>query len=187
MYTGYSTTPGVDTCECSGGTSSYTGNPISVHMNASGPYILSLSQFQIKTPFCSSTPINLTVTEKMTRATADYWNGAVYQCSGYVYSDTSATCWYNLFRSIYLLPRQYSDGQGSNSVDIQWNNTPDTSVTITCDGNAMRDYKPGDKNNPIDCPRSTTITQNGILCPSVNALWDAGTGPGFTLALVKWV
>ena len=49
-----------------GGTpASFTGNPIVVTWNATGPYILSLSQSSIAAPFCMSDPIQVTLTPKL--------------------------------------------------------------------------------------------------------------------------
>ncbi len=182
-YTGYSTTPGVGYMwNITGGTpSSYTGNPISVTWNASGPYILSLSQFQINTPFCSSTPISLTVTEKMINGpllitgpgacinVVDTYTLSPAQPAGttYLWSVNLPTA-----GSVVM-------GQGSNSVNIQWNNTPSTSVTITCAVTLCGNTILVTKIIALTAPVQPTISQIGILCPSVSAMLDAGTGPGF--------
>ncbi len=57
-YTGYSSTTGTGFmwAVTNGTPSSFTGNPISVTWGPSGPYTLSLSQFQLSSPFCSSAP-----------------------------------------------------------------------------------------------------------------------------------
>ncbi len=71
-------------------------------------------------------------------------------------------------------------GQGTSSVNIQWNNTP-TSVTITCAVTICGNTTNKSKVITLTAPLQPTITQIGILCPGVNATLDAG--PGFTAYL----
>ncbi len=184
-YTGYSTTPGVGFMwNVTGGTpSSFTGNPIAVTWNAGGPYSLSLSQFQLAAPGCSSTPITLTVTEKMIAGpllitgpnaclnAVDTYTLTPVQPAGatYVWSINTPGS-----GSVIL-------GQGTNSIDIQWNNTPSTSVTITCAISLCGNITPVTKVITLTAPVQPTITQSGILCPSVSATLNAG--PGFTAYL----
>ncbi|MBK8830717.1 MAG: PKD domain-containing protein [Saprospiraceae bacterium] len=181
-YTGYSATPGVGfTWIVTGGTpSNYTGNPISVTWNAIGPYSLSLSQFQISPPGCSSLPISLTVNEKTLSGPLLITgpNGCINGVDTYTLTPAQPSNPTYLWSINPPTAGSVILNQGTNSVDIQWNNTP-SSVTITCDITLCGITTPVMKVITLTAPVQPTITQIGNLCPSVSAVLDAGTGPGF--------
>ncbi len=178
-YTGYSSTPGTGfQWNVTNGTpSSFTGNPISVTWGASGPYSLSLSQFQISPPQCTSAAITLTVTEKMLNGplmvtgpngcinNVDTFSITPLQPAGtnFIWSINPPSA-----GSVIL-------GQGTPNANIQWNNTP-ASVTITVGVEVCGVVTNKTHVITLTAPIQPTITQIGILCPNVSAMLDAGGG-----------
>ncbi|MBK9105501.1 MAG: PKD domain-containing protein [Saprospiraceae bacterium] len=178
-YTGYSSTPGTGFMwNVTGGTpSSFTGNPISVTWNAIGPYSLSLSQFQVNPPGCSSLPITLTVNPKTLTGPLLITgpNGCINDVDTYTLSPAQPSGPTYLWSINPPAAGSVVLNQGTNSVDIQWNNTPST-VTITCDVTLCGITTPVTKVITLTAPVQPVITQSGILCPSVSATLNAGAG-----------
>ncbi len=179
-YTGYSSTPNTGfTWNVTGGTpSSFTGNPISVTWNPSGPYILSLSQFQLSAPGCSSAPITLNVTKKVVNGPLLITgpNACLNAVNTYTLTPAQPSGTTFLWSINPMTAGSVVMGQGTPTADIQWNNTPST-VTITCDVTVCGITTPATKIITLAAPVQPTITQIGILCPNVSAMLDAG--PGF--------
>ncbi|MBK9982049.1 MAG: PKD domain-containing protein [Saprospiraceae bacterium] len=171
-YTGYSSTTGTGFMwnVTNGTPSSFTGNPISVTWGPTGPYSLSLSQFQVGTPFCSSAPITLTVTPKVLAGPLVITgpNGCINDVDTYSIAPTQPSG--TTFTWTIAPPAAGSVilGQGTNSVNIQWNNTP-ASVTITCAVNVCGNITNKTKVITLTSAIIPTITQTGYLCPSVSA------------------
>ena len=178
-YTGYGSTPGTGFMwnVTNGTPSSFTGNPISVTWGPTGPFTLSLSQFQINTPFCSSAPITLTVTPLSVVGPLLITgpNGCINDVDSYSISPAQPAG--TNFTWTISPPAAGSVilGQGTSNVNIQWNNTPAT-VTITCGVTVCGNTTFKTKVITLTAPIQPTITQIGILCPGVMATLDAGSG-----------
>lgn len=161
-----------------GGTpASFTGNPVSVTWNATGPYSLTLQQFQLNAPFCTSDPISLSLTPKVL-------NGPL------VISGPPACV--NSVKNYSAAPAQHPDatylwtispanagsvtgGQGTPNIQVQWNNAagPATlQLTVSLCGNTLSGSLPV----VLSAAAVPVITQLGILCPGVPATLDAGPG-----------
>ncbi len=179
-YTGFSATPGMGfTWNVTGGVpATFTGNPVTITWNANGPYSISLSQFMLSAPGCSSAPITFTVTEKMINGPLliNGPNGCINDVAMYSLSPGQPSGTTYLWNVNPPAAGSVVMGQGSPMVDIQWNNTP-SSVTITCDVTLCGNTLQAMKVITLAAPVQPTITQIGILCPSVSAMLDAG--PGF--------
>jgi PKD repeat protein len=178
-YTGYSSTPGTGfTWSVVNGTpSSYIGNPITVTWGATGPFTLNLSQFQTSSPFCSSLPISLTVNPLVLNGPMSITgpNGCLNNVSSYSLTPAQPSgTTYNWT----IMPATAGSvilGQGTPSVNIQWNNTP-TTVTIQCAVSLCGNTTNVMKMITLTAPIQPTIVQIGNLCPGVMATLDAGAG-----------
>ncbi|HZV70776.1 MAG TPA: PKD domain-containing protein [Saprospiraceae bacterium] len=171
-YTGYSSTNGTGfQWNVTNGTpSSFTGNPISVTWGPVGPYSLSLSQFMVGSPGCSSTAINLNVTPKVLAGPLNITgpNGCINDVDTYTITPTQPSG--TIFTWTIAPPAAGSVilGQGSPTVDIQWNNTP-SSVTISCAVNVCGVITTKTKMITLTAAAIPTIIQIGNLCPGVMA------------------
>jgi len=157
-----------------GGTNPYTGDPIKIIWNNTGPYSISLAQMMLNKPYCMSTPIIKIPVKK-----------------GIIGSPSiiGATACLNTLNNYAISPLQDPDasynwslsnpaagsiiGQGSPNISVQWNNIAGT-FTLTCiisicstslPVNAMFTLLP--INPPI-------ISMSGFLCPGGNATLSTG-------------
>ena len=185
-YFGYASQPGValNWTVTGGSPSTYTGDPLTVTWNASGPYGLSLTQTQLAAPFCTSDPIIMAITPKVV-------NGPL-SMSG------SGNCT-NGLGTYVLSPAQHPDavinwtislvsagsvvsGQGSDSITVQWNNTSGP-VTVTATINLCGIATPFSQVFNLTSAIPPVITQSGTLCPGAPAAM-LNAGPGY--ATYNW-
>ncbi|MBL7798809.1 MAG: PKD domain-containing protein [Saprospiraceae bacterium] len=163
-----------------GGTpASFTGNPLVVTWNNSGPYQVVLQQFNLSTPSCTSDTIRLSVLPKILNGPLVITGPAacVNAVQNYAVGPAqhpSAT--YNWTVTAPALGSVIS-GQGTPNVQVQWNNTAGPATL------SVRVYLCGDSltgNLPVTLSAAPppVITQVGILCPGVSATLNAG--PGYT-------
>jgi PKD repeat protein len=160
-----------------GSPASFTGDPLVVTWNAVGPYGISLAQTQLQAPFCISAPISLSITPK--------------QINGPLSLSGTGSCT-NALGSYTLSPTQNPEaiitwsvspalagsvvaGQGTDSVQIQWNNTAGL-VTLTATVELCGQTQTISQNINLTAALVPVISQIGILCPGVTATLDAGPG-----------
>jgi PKD repeat protein len=161
-----------------GGTpTSFTGNPINVTWNATGPYILALKQSSLAAPFCMSDTIQLTVLPKLlngpltitgppacVNSIKNYTGGpAQHPEATYTWAVTPA----NLGSVV--------GGQGTPNIQVQWNNVPGI-ATLTLSVTLCNVTLTQSISVPVIPAVVPNITQVGILCPGVPAILDAGAG-----------
>jgi PKD repeat protein len=161
-----------------GGTPAFfVGDPLIVTWNNTGPYSISLQQYQLGAPFCTSDPISVAVQPKL--------------LAGPLTITGSPAC-INEVSSYSAGPAQHPDavfawsvspatagsviaGQGAPNIQVQWNNDPGTatlSLTVELCGVSNSATLPV----PLNAPVQPVITQIGDLCPGVTATLDAGGG-----------
>lgn len=161
-----------------GGTpASFTGNPLVVTWNASGPYSVVLQQFQIAPPGCASDTIRLNPTPKLPVGplTISGPNACINTVQNY--SAAPAQHPAAAYQWSVNPPSAGSiiGGQGSPNAQVQWNNTPGSAtleLTVSLCNNTLM------ANLPVTLAPAPppVITQIGILCPGVPATLDAGAG-----------
>jgi len=179
-YFGHSTQTGVAfNWTVIGGTpASFTGNPIVVTWNGTGPYILALSQSSIAAPNCMSDTIQLTVLPKLLVGPLTITgppaciNSVKNYSAGPPQDPDAMYAW-------TVMPANLGSvvaGQGTPNIQVQWNNVASTAtlmLTVTlCNATLIKTITV-----PVIPPVVPVITQIGILCPGVPAILDAG--PGF--------
>lgn len=168
------------------GTISGTGNPVTVtwDLTPAGPYTLSLQQYTIPIPgmpSCTSGVKTITVTEKMLQP--------------FVIDGEQEVCINSVISYDALLPQPFADatylwqisnpllgsivsGQGTPSIDIQWNNLATSgeslSVTVELCGQTHTETIP----ITVVAPTPPTIMQNGVFCPGVPFILTASGVPG---------
>lgn len=160
-----------------GSLSTFTGNPLTVTWNNSGPYGLALQQFQTNPPFCISDPFVLTITPKtiagpLTITGSDACINAISSYSGGPVQHPDAT--YNWS----IAPGSFGSiisGQGTPDIQVQWNNDQGTAnliYTVSLCGQSLSTSLPVVLTGPV----APVITQTGNLCPGQNATLDGGGG-----------
>lgn len=178
-YFGHSTETGVGFFwTITGGTpASATGNPVNITWNPTGPYTISLQQYNLGSPFCMSDPIQVTVLPKTLNGPLNITGPAACTNSIKSYSATPAQhpdATYNWTVSP-ITAGSVVMGQGTPNVMVQWNNNPGSATLILtvklCHDSLV-------KMLPINliAPVVPNITQNGVLCPGGTATLDAGAG-----------
>lgn len=161
-----------------GGTpATFTGDPLVVTWNPTGPYSLSLQQFSLDAPFCTSTPVVLTVNPKSingpltisgppacTNSVQNYTAGpAQHPDAVYQWTVVPATA------------GSVTGGQGTANAQIQWNNTGGT-ATIQLTVTLCNNIATTGLTVTLHAPIVPNITQVGVLCPGGSAVLDAGAG-----------
>ena len=156
---------------------SATGNPVTVAWGPSGPYNLVLSQFSLGAPFCNSDTIQLNLQPKLlngplviTGPTA--CTNSIQSYSAGPAQHPEATYTWTVFP---VSAGSVSSGQGSLNIQVQWNNSPGVAtltLTVQLCNNSLVKMQPITLNAAV----VPVITQNGVLCPGVPAILDAG-GP----------
>lgn len=161
-----------------GGTpASFSGNPLVVNWNSSGPYKVVLQQSSLSAPFCLSDTIQLIPSAKII-------NGPL--------AITGPNACTNGVQNYAIGPAQHPDavinwtitpatagsvisGQGSASVQVQWNNTPGP---VTLQATVQLCNSSQNVSRPLTLSAATppTITQTGILCPGVAATLSGPPG-----------
>lgn len=160
-----------------GDISSFTGNPVTVTWNNTGPYGLALQQFQINPPFCVSDPINLSITPKtivqpLTITGTDACINSTMSYSGGPLQHPDATFSWTIFPTTM---GSIISGQGTSNVQVQWNNSPgvaNLTFTVELCGNSVSQTLPVQ----LSGPPVPVITQIGDLCPGQTAVLDGGPG-----------
>lgn len=178
-YFGLSSQTGVGfNWNVTGGTpTSFTGDPITVTWDPSGPYILSLSQYQLAAPFCISDPVQLVVMPKELNGPLTITGPAACTNSLQNYSVGPSQHPEATFEWTISPPSMGSvvSGQGTANVQVQWNNDPGLPnlmvVIELCDAGISTNLPVN-----LNAPGVPVITQIGDLCPGVSAILDAGAG-----------
>ena len=159
-----------------GGTPTFS-NTNSILVTWAGAGSLSVYQYLLGAPGCSSDSISLNVIEKSV-------NGPL-SVSG------SAACT-NSISTYTLTPTQIDDanitwsidaitdgsiisGQGTEVIQVQWNNDPGP-ISVDVDVEVCGNIESFSLVDTIYSPIKPVITQNGILCPGVTAVLETGTG-----------
>lgn len=178
-YFAQSTVPGVayDWSVIGGTPSSFTGNPIVVTWNATGPYFLAAKHTSLTPPNCMSDTIQLPITPKLL-------NGPL--------TITGPAACINTMQNYAAGPVQHPDatynwvvtpanlgsvvgGQGTPNATVQWNNVAGIatlSLTVElCNASLTNSISV-----TVNAPVQPVITQIGNLCPGVPAILDAGAG-----------
>ena len=178
-YFGATTAPGtgLQWTVTGGNITSFTGNPVTVTWNNTGPYGLALQQFQLNPPFCISDPITLAVTPKMifqplTIIGTDACINSIQSYSGGPPQHGDATYSWSISPSSF---GSIISGQGTPNIQVQWNNTPGTATltfSVELCGNSVSQPLPVQ----LSGPPPPVITQVGDLCPGQSAVLDGGPG-----------
>ena len=178
-YLGYTSQPNtsLEWTVVGGTPATYTGSPIVVTWNATGPYGLSLAQKQVNDPGCTSDTISCSVTSKQIQGPLSF---------------PSLTACINSQQVFTAGPMQHPDaelewkiapasagsiiaGQGTLNATVQWNNDPGPVLLTFCvrlcdDSLAYTD------SIMLHAPLEPTIIQVGDLCPGSTAVLDATSG-----------
>ncbi|NEN22749.1 PKD domain-containing protein [Cryomorpha ignava] len=159
-----------------GGTPTFS-NSNSILVTWAGAGSVSVYQYLLEEPGCSSDPISLNIVEK--------------SVNGPLVITGNANCT-NTIATYTLTPAQIDDanitwsingitdgsiisGQGTDEVQVQWNNSPGikyVKVEVEVCGNIVTDSVAQTLFSPI----KPVITQNGNLCPGVTAVLETATG-----------
>ena len=155
----------------------YNGNPLNVTWNNSGPYMISLQQFQLAAPFCTSEAVSLNIQPK--------------SLNGPIIISGSPAC-INTIANYSAVPTQHPEaifswsivpatagsvitGQGTPNIQVQWNNDPGT-ATLMLTAELCGATLSASQTYLLIQPNEPVITQVGALCPGVSVLLDAGAG-----------
>lgn len=179
LYFGHSAQPGVGfNWIITGGTpATATGSPLSVTWGPSGPYSLTLSQFSLSAPFCSSDTIQLNLQPKLLNGPLVITgpiactNSVQAYAAGPGQHPEATYAWTIVPASVGSVVA----GQGSDSIQVQWNNTPGP-ATLTLTVKLCNDSLVKTQTILLNAAVVPVITQNGILCPGVPATLNAGSG-----------
>lgn len=178
-YLAQGSAPGVafDWTVTGGTPNTFTGNPISVTWNATGPYFIAVKHTSLAPPNCMSDTIQLALVPKLI-------NGPL--------TITGPPACINSLQNYAAGPAQHPEatydwvvtpanlgsvvsGQGSPNVTVQWNNVGGNAtlmVTVKlCNATLSKSIIV-----PVNAPVQPVITQIGNLCPGVPAILDAGAG-----------
>ncbi|MBK8699010.1 MAG: PKD domain-containing protein [Saprospiraceae bacterium] len=161
-----------------GSPSSYTGNPISVAWNNTGPYQISVKQTELSSPYCMSTYINCPLTVKtlsgpLSLLPASYCINTQQSYTLAPVQDPSATYTWSLMPAS---SGSIVSGQGSATINVQWNNTPGP-VLLKCTVKLCNDSLVYMGNPVLNAPVPANISQIGMLCPGDSVMLSAGPGP----------
>ncbi len=178
-YFGQTSQTGVGfTWAVTGGTpGTYSGNPLTVTWNNTGPYTLAVQHFSLSAPGCTSDTIQLALLPK--------------QLNGPLTISGPPGC-INSVKSYSAAPAQHPDatyswtispvaagsviaGQGTPNIQVQWNNTPGPAtlqLTVYLCNDSLVKTLP----LTLNAAAVPAITQTGILCPGVTATLSAGAG-----------
>ncbi len=180
LYTAWSSQTGVqyDWIVTGGTPSSYTGNPISVTWNNTGPYSLSVKQSELASPFCMSAYISCPVTAKTLNGPLSFAPGNYCTNSQQSYTILPAQPAGTQFNWMVspMASGSIIAGQGSQNITVQWNNTPGP-VTLACKVKICNDSITYTQMPNLNAPVAANITQTGQLCPGDSVQLSAGPGP----------
>lgn len=144
---------------------------------AAGAGSVSVYQYLLSEPYCSSDAISLDVIEKSVIGPLSITGTAACTNSISTYTLTPAQIDdANITWSINgATDGSVISGQGTDVVQVQWNNDPGikyVKVDVEVCGNIVSDSLAQTLFSPIE----PVITQNGILCPGVTATLETGAG-----------
>ncbi len=162
--------------------SSATGNPVMVTWSNNGlPGTISLTQASLTDPYCVSGAISCPVSKKVLNKPLTITPGPActnatqtYSC-GPVQDPDAVYEW-------KIMPTGLGSvigGQGTPTVTVQWNNTPLSSVMLTCIVKLCNEIDSVKLTVPLTAPIVPVITQSGNLCPGGTAFLNI-TGGTFT-------
>lgn len=162
-----------------GGTpASFTGNPITVTWNATGPYSLSLELFNSGPPFCTSVPTLLNVVPKVLNSPLSIGgllngciNGAQNYTAGPLQHPDATYTWTISPATLGSV----ASGQGTPNITVQWNNDPGIAM-LTLTVSLCNSTLSTTINVALNAATPPNITQIGNLCPGVAAMLNAGAG-----------
>lgn len=182
LYFAQSSTSGVGFIwNITGGTPSFfNGDPVSVTWNATGPYSISLEQYLLNAPFCTSPLIQINPIAKEINSPLAITGpgGCINSVQSYSGSPTQHP---DATHEWSITPPEAGSviaGQGTPNIQVQWNNDAVTAnliyqVALCGDTLAIS------LAIPLNAPLVPNITQTGVLCPGVSATLDAGPGSDF--------
>jgi len=159
---------------------STSGVTAEIMWGLTGPYSLTLTQYQLDPPGCPSPPISITVTEKQILGSpAVIGDPACTNVLANYSLDTAQDPDATYYWSVNPSTAGSVVGQGNQAIQVQWNNDPYAFplVTLTCTVTLCGIDYPYTLNLGLNAPIKPVITQIGSLCPGVDAQLDAG--PGF--------
>ncbi len=178
-YLGYSSTPNttLEWTVTGGSPATYTGSPITVTWNGSGPYGLSLAQQQVDPPNCLSDTISFNLIEKSINGPLFFPSlpACINETVPYSASpsqDPDAEIEWKISPST---AGSVIAGQGTLAPTIQWNNDPGTVYLSLCVSLCDQTDTRTDTIN-LRAPLEPSIVQIGDLCPGVIATLDASSG-----------
>ncbi|MFN0015325.1 MAG: PKD domain-containing protein, partial [Saprospiraceae bacterium] len=163
-----------------GGTpTTYTGNPLVVTWNASGPYSIGLMQFSLSAPNCLSDTIFFNPTPKLLVGplTISGPNACINTVQTYTVAPAQHASAVYQWSVVPAALGSVIGGQGTSSAQIQWNNTSGA-ATLQVKVYLCNDSLTGTQTVTLAPAPAPVITQIGILCPGVPATLNAG--PGYT-------
>ncbi len=155
-----------------GNVSSFTGNPLTVTWNSTGPYSIDLQQFMLASPMCSSQVITKTVLPKVVSpfsisGVPSVCINAQSQYTAISIPPQHAGATYHwAFSASTAALGSVVGGQGTDQALVQWNNTAglaDLMLTIELCGIPSTVVFQVMVNDPFQ----PVIAQNGIFCPGV--------------------
>ena len=160
----------------------YTGNPVEVVWNPTGPHKLCVEQFLLNDPGCSSDTICVDIYLKTIDGPLAITGPTACVNTIQSYSVGPAQT-YDVDYEWMIMPTSAGSvvtNPDSNTVMIQWNDTPGPAVVTAkitlC--NSIQTTSITVNVNPQPTPN---ITQTGSLCPGGSATLHAGVGgPGYT-------
>ncbi|MFN8318921.1 MAG: PKD domain-containing protein [Saprospiraceae bacterium] len=180
LYTAWSSQTGVqfDWIVTGGTPTSFTGNPISVTWNNTGPYSLSVKVTELSTPYCMSSYINCPVTAKALNGPLVLPPGVFCTNSQQNYTILPAQPTGTTYNWSLNPPSGGSiiSGQGTSTVTIQWNNNPIT-INLMCTVKICNDSLSKGQMATLNAPIPANISQLGQLCPGDSVQLSAGPGP----------
>ncbi|MBK9735142.1 MAG: PKD domain-containing protein [Saprospiraceae bacterium] len=161
-----------------GNLSTFTGNPIVVIWNNTGPYSISVKQTDLASPYCMSSSITCQVTAKTLNGPLTLSTGPLCTNSTQMYTISPPQDPNTVFNWTISASNRGSvvGGQGTATVTIQWNNIPGP-VTINCIATLCNNTLPLNVNLNLNNAIPANITQTGTLCPGGSVTLNAGVGP----------
>jgi PKD repeat protein len=178
-YLGYTSTPNT-TLEWTiqgGSPSTYTGSPVSVSWNPTGPYSLSLAQMQADPPSCLSDTITFGITPKQINGPLHFPSLPACTNSQQVYGATPIQHTDATLEWKVTPPTAGSivAGQGTSTATVQWNNDPGVVYLSYCVSlcDSVEAYI---DTILLNAPQVPTIIQVDDLCPGGSTTLDASSG-----------
>ncbi|HAD14777.1 MAG TPA: hypothetical protein DCF33_20305, partial [Saprospirales bacterium] len=178
-YIAQSTEPGVafDWSVVGGTPASFTGNPIVVTWNTTGPYFLAVKHTSLASPNCMSDTIQLPIIPKVLNGPLGITGppGCINSVQNYAAGPAQHP---EATYSWVVSPANLGSvvgGQGTPNVMVQWNNVSGT-ATLTLTVNLCNASLSTSLSITVNAPVQPVITQIGTLCPGVPAILNAGAG-----------